>query len=353
MTLRALATPGHTPNHLSYLLTVDDTPQAIFSGGSLLYGAVGRTDLISSNLTEELARAQHRSARLLAELPGEIDLYPTHGFGSFCASAPPSETEPSHALAAQRDSNAALIEDEDGFVRDLLAGYSLFPRYYAHMAPINREGAAAPELALPPEIELGEVGRRINEGQWVIDLRTRTEFGASHVAGTINFPTGDLLSTYVGWVVPWGAPLTVVATPEESVRRARRDLGRIGIEWLSWSRLHLADLKNALGRSSYRVTNFEGLAEALRAQDVQILDARRPDEWRQRHIKNAINIHLADLPTRIGELPDRPTWVHCAAGYRAAVAASLLDRAGREVVLVDDDIGRVEEAGLDLVSGSE
>jgi rhodanese-related sulfurtransferase len=99
------------------------------------------------------------------------------------------------------------------------------------------------------------------------------------------------------------------------------------------------------------VTNFAGLARALPSQDVQILDARRPDEYRQGHIKNAINIHLADLPSRIGELPDRPTWVHCAAGYRAAVAASLLDRAGREVILVDDDISKIEEAGIDLVTG--
>ncbi|MGC1184765.1 MAG: MBL fold metallo-hydrolase [Candidatus Dormiibacterota bacterium] len=354
MTLQALATPGHTANHLSYLLLVEDTPQAVFSGGSLLYGSVGRTDLVSSSLTEELARAQHRSALRLAALPGEIDLYPTHGFGSFCASAPPPVTEPSHTLATQRDSNPAMTDDEEGFVRDLLAGYSLYPRYYVHMAPLNLGGATPPDLSLPAEIEIQQVGRRIQDGEWVVDLRPRTEFGASHVAGTVNFPTGDLLATYVGWVVPWGEALTVVATPEESVCRARRDLARIGIDWLSaWSRAPLAQLEEQLGRSSYQVTNFDGLAEALRSQDVQILDARRPDEWRQRHIKNAINIHLADLPTRIGELPDRPTWVHCAAGYRAAVAASLLDRAGREVVLVDDIIDRVEEVGLDMVSGPE
>jgi glyoxylase-like metal-dependent hydrolase (beta-lactamase superfamily II)/rhodanese-related sulfurtransferase len=354
MTLQALATPGHTTSHLSFLISSEDGPGALFSGGSLLYGAVGRTDLVSPGLTEELAHAQHRSALRLAALPAELDLYPTHGFGSFCASLPISAIEPSHTIGTQRATNPAMTADEEGFVKALLAGYSLYPRYYAHMGALNLEGAAAPDLALPEEIDNLEIGRRIRGGEWVIDLRPRTEFGPSHVAGTVNFPTGDQLATYVGWVVPWGAALTLVASSLEVVSRARRDLARIGIDWLAgWSSAPLAELQEALGSSSYLVTDFQGLAEAIRSRDVQILDARRPDEWRARHIKNAINIHLPDLPTRLTELPDKPTWVHCAAGYRAAVAASLLDRAGREVVLVDDDIGRLEEAGLELESGPE
>lgn len=354
MTLQTLATPGHTRSHLSFLLSVGGRPQALFSGGSLLYGAVGRTDLVSPELTEELARAQHRSALRLAALPAELDLYPTHGFGSFCASGSISATDPGHTIGIQRASNPAMTDDEEGFVKALLAGYSVYPRYYAHMGALNLEGAAAPDLALPPEVEVAEVGRRIRSEEWVIDLRPRTEFGPSHVVGTVNFPTGEQLATYVGWVVPWGAPLTLVASSQAFVGRARRDLARIGIDWLAgWSSVPLAELQTALGSSSYRVTDFQGLAEAVRSQDVQILDARRPDEWRERHIKNSINIHLPDLPTRLSELPDRPTWVHCGTGYRAAVAASLLDRAGREVVLVDDVIGRLDEVGLELVSGSE
>ena len=354
MTLQALATPGHTSSHLSFLVGAENRPRALFSGGSLLYGAVGRTDLVSPSLTEELAHAQHRSVLRLAALPAELDLYPTHGFGSFCASGPISSTEPSHTIGTQRASNPAMTDDEEGFVRTLLAGYSLYPRYYAHMSALNLKGASNPDLALPPEIDIAEVGSRIQAGEWVIDLRPRTEFGPSHVAGTVNFPTGDQLATYVGWVVPWGAPLTLVASSREVVRRARRDLARIGIDGLAgWSSAPLAELEAALESSSYLVTDFRGLAEAVRSRDVQILDARRPDEWRARHIKNAINIHLADLPNRLHELPVRPTWVHCAAGYRAAVAASLLDRAGREVVLVDDDIGRLEEVGLELVSGAQ
>ncbi|HUY57028.1 MAG TPA: MBL fold metallo-hydrolase [Candidatus Micrarchaeaceae archaeon] len=354
MTLQALATPGHTQSHLSFLIDSKQGPKALFSGGSLLYGAVGRTDLVSPALAEALAHAQYRSALRLAALPPELDLYPTHGFGSFCASGSTSATEPEHNVGTQRFSNPALTEDEDDFVKALLAGYSEYPRYYAHMAAINLAGAAAPALGPPPEIDTAEVGRRIRDHDWVIDLRPRTEFGPSHLAGTVNFPIGDQLATYVGWVIPWGAPLTLLSSSRELVTRARRDLARIGIDGLAgWSSAPQAELQAAHGRSSYLVTDFLGLAEAVRSEGVQILDARRPDEWRERHIKNSINIHLPDLPSRLVELPDRPTWVHCAAGYRSAVAASLLDRAGREVVLVDDDIARLGEVGLELESGPE
>jgi hydroxyacylglutathione hydrolase len=349
MTVQTLSTPGHTPSHLSFLLWSEKAPRALFSGGSLLYGAVGRTDLVSPDLTEALAHAQHQSALRLAALPDAVELYPTHGFGSFCASGPMSGSEPNHSISTQRASNPAMTDDEQAFVSGLLAGYSLYPRYYAHMAPLNREGASAPDRSLPPEIEINEIGRRIRAQEWVVDVRSRTDFSASHVAGTLNFPSGLLLATYVGWVVPWGAPITLVASSRSDVMRTQRDLARIGIDWLAgWSQTPLRELQSAFGSSSYWVTDFTGLARALGEQQVVVLDARRPDEWRQGHIKGAINIHLPDLPARLSELPNRPTWVHCAAGYRASIAASLLDRAGREVVLVDDEIDNLARAGLEV-----
>jgi rhodanese-related sulfurtransferase len=281
-----------------------------------------------------------------------VDLYPTHGFGSFCASAPMSDSEPNHSIRTQRASNPAMTDDEAAFVSGRLAGYSLYPRYYAHMAPLNRAGASAPDRSLPAEVEIDEIGRRIRAQEWVVDLRSRTDFGASHVAGTLNFPSGLLLATYMGWVVPWGAPITLVGSSRSDVMRTQRDLARIGIDWLAgWSQSPLAELQSALGSSSYRVTDFAGLARALGEQRVLVLDARRPEEWRQGHIKGATNIHLPDLPERLSELPDQPIWVHCAAGYRASIAASLLDRAGREVVLVDDEIDNLAKAGMELETG--
>ncbi|MGH7691427.1 MAG: MBL fold metallo-hydrolase [Candidatus Dormibacteria bacterium] len=355
MTVEALATPGHTSNHLSFVVWDGPRPRALFSGGALLYGAVGRTDLVSPDLTEELARAQHRSARRVAQLPDELELYPTHGFGSFCSSGSTSSAlgaGDQTTLGAQRTANPALREEEQEFVRELLAGYTLYPRYYEQMAPLNLKGGAPLDLSLPPVVEVAEVGRRIRAGEWVVDLRPRTEFGPEHVAGTVNFPIGEQLATYLGWVVPWGAPLTLLDQSPAVVGRARRDLARIGIDHLAgWSPASHQELQQSLGNSSYQVTDFQGLAQALRSSDVQVLDVRRPDEWHERHIQGSINIHLPDLPTRVHELPERLTWVHCASGYRAAVGASLLDRAGREVVLVDDDIVRLDQVGLELVVG--
>ncbi|MGH7608702.1 MAG: MBL fold metallo-hydrolase [Candidatus Dormibacteria bacterium] len=350
MHLQALATPGHTPTHLAYLLSSDGREQAVFSGGSLLYGALGRTDLVSASRSAELARAQLRSAHGLLALEDELRLYPTHGFGSFCASAVASEVGAQGTIGDERRGNpAAAARDEEAFVRDLLGGYTAYPTYYAHMGPGNRSGAAAPDLTLPPALGLAEVGQRIRQRQWVIDLRTRLAFGADHVRGTLNFPSGLHLATYVGWVVPWKAPLSIVGSAQEEVLRARRDLSRIGVDWLAgWCPTPLAELEAELGRSSYQVTDFAGLARAMSSGAVQVLDARRPDEWRQGHVRGSINIHLPDLPARLAELPRHPTWVHCTAGYRASIAASLLDREGWEVVLVDDDFGRAPETGLPL-----
>ncbi|MGH7610603.1 MAG: MBL fold metallo-hydrolase [Candidatus Dormibacteria bacterium] len=349
LSLEAIATPGHTPTHLSYLLAEGEREVGVFSGGSLLYGAVGRTDLISADQTSALARAQLRSARRLLRLGEGVGLYPTHGFGSFCASHSASSGVQAATIGSERIGNPAGADDDEAFLRELLAGYTAYPTYYERMAPLNRLGPSAPDLSLPPQLDLDEISRRIQAREWVIDLRARREFAKEHARGTLNFPTGLLLATYVGWVVPWGEPLTVVCSSAQQVTRARRDLARIGVDWLTgWSPLPPAALRQRLGGSSYQVTDFSGLARALRSGQLQVLDARRPDEWLQGHVRGALNIHLPDLPRRLGELARLPTWVHCTAGYRASIAASLLDREGFEVVLVDDDFANADPAGLPL-----
>ncbi len=348
MTLQALATPGHTSHHLAWLLTQDADPGALFSGGSLLYGAVGRTDLVSPQLTEGLAREQHRSARRLGGLPPSLSLYPTHGFGSFCSAG--GGGSEGGTLGQELQGNPALLEGEADFVSEILANYTVYPTYYREMAPLNRRGLAAPDLGLPPEMDADHLADRIAARDWVVDLRPRTEFARGHVRGTVNFPACEQLATYIGWVIPWGLPLTLMAGGREAVLRARRDLCRIGIDRLDgWWPGPLAEVEARIGRASYRVSDFAGLARAKSAGEVAVLDVRRPDEWRRGHIRGAVNIHLPELPGRLGEIPENSIWVHCGSGYRAAAAASILDREGREVVLVDDEVSRLEESGLALV----
>jgi glyoxylase-like metal-dependent hydrolase (beta-lactamase superfamily II)/rhodanese-related sulfurtransferase len=345
LTLTAMATPGHTPGHLSYVLRADEgTPAAVFTGGSLLYGAVGRTDLIAPDQTVALTRAQYRSVRRLAgDLPDPVAVYPTHGFGSFCSATPASGT--SSTIGAERVSNIALTSDEESFVKELLAGLGAYPRYYEHMGPANRRGPAAPDLSSPRTAGPDELRRRIGAGEWVVDLRQRRAFAGLHLTGSISVESGDPFATYLGWTMAWGTPLTLIGDSAGQVARAQRELARIGIAPAAAATGTVEQL--AGGRlSGYQVSDFAGLAASWSQTGRVILDVRRPDEWRAGHLAGAVHIPFWELERRPGEVPAGEVWVHCASGFRASIAASLLDRAGRRVVHVDDDWERVARLGL-------
>jgi hydroxyacylglutathione hydrolase len=353
MQVRVLATPGHTPNHVSYAVTDGKGPGVVLTGGSLLYGTVGRTDLIGAEVTDELTRAQWRSAHRLVEvLPGETQVLPTHGFGSFCSSSPTSGATVS-TLDQERTQNLALVtEDEERFVKTLLAGLAAYPRYYAHMGAQNLSGPSAPDLTPPAALDPGELARRLRAGEWVVDLRSRQAYATSHLAGTVCIEQGTLFTTYFGWVLPYGAPVTLVGDTPEQVAQAQRDLCRIGLEHLAGAATGaLERLAEGIGLRSYPSVDFAELARALGAgEPVVVLDVRRDDEWESAgHLPDAIHVPIHELLERIDELPAGRLWVHCAAGFRAAVAASLLDRAGRDVVVVDDDFSRARAAGLEVV----
>ncbi|MGH9151095.1 MAG: MBL fold metallo-hydrolase, partial [Acidimicrobiales bacterium] len=183
LVVRALHTPGHTPAHLSWVVSSGGRPVAAFTGGSMLYGTVGRTDLISPEATDGLTRAQFHSVRRLArELADDVGVHPTHGFGSFCASAPASGADRS-TIGREREDNVALtIDDEERFVAHLLGGVTAHPRYYAHMAPINRRGPAPVDLSAPEPADPAELRRRVAAGQWVVDVRPRASFARAHLA---------------------------------------------------------------------------------------------------------------------------------------------------------------------------
>ncbi len=347
MTVRTVATPGHTPHHLAYMLVEDGEPTMVFTGGSLLYGAVGRTDLAGAERTEELTRAQYRSVnRLLDELTGGVDVRPTHGFGSFCSSTPAPATDASTVERERRSNTAATAPTEDAFVREVRAGLTAYPRYYAHMGAINRAGPAPLDLSPAPEAEVAALRRRVEAGDWVIDLRLRRVFAAAHVAGTVNIEAGDSLATYLGWVVPWGAPITLLGETDDEVGEAQRDIARIGIDRPAGA---ASGGLEVYGRGaqvrSYAVAEFSDLADQ---REVTVLDVRRDDEWAEGHIADAVHVPLPDLVDRLGEVPQGELWVHCRTGFRAAIGSSLLARAGRSVVLVDDDFEAAAAAGLEI-----
>ncbi len=352
LTVTALHTPGHTPNHMSYALSEDGETVAVFTGGSMLFGAVGRTDLIGEEMTDQLTRAQYRSVRRLAtELPEEASVLPTHGFGSFCSA---SETSgDSSTIGHERSHNIALLtDDEDRFVEQLLGGLGAYPRYYAHMGGLNAAGPAAPDLSPPEEVDATELWKRIEAGEWVVDLRQRLAFARLHLAGTVSIELGDSFATYFGWALPWEAPVTLVGDSAEQVAEARRQLVRIGVDGLAGAAVGDAEALAGDRRGGYRVAKFADLAEVFDRDDVSVLDVRRRDEWEQGHLAGALHVPFWELPERVDELPGGEIWVHCLSGYRASIAASLVDRAGRTAVLVDDDWARAAELGLPVEAPS-
>ncbi|HVW79544.1 MAG TPA: MBL fold metallo-hydrolase [Mycobacteriales bacterium] len=350
LSVRVVATPGHTPGHLSYVVTDAGGATAVFSGGSLLYGAVGRTDLISPDLTHPLALAQYRSVRRLADsLPDDAALYPTHGFGSFCSSGPPSPSASAGGtIGDERRNNLALTApDEAEFVHTVVAGFTPYPAYYAHMAPRNAAGVTAADLSEARAADAEEIARRLAAGEWVVDIRSRREFAADHLAGSIAVELGTQFATYLGWIFPYGEPLTLLGESAEQIAAAQRQLARIGIDRpTAVAHGPLDSIAPALPRRSFRRATFAELDHASRG-GATVLDVRRHDERdRDGAIPGATHLPLPELMARLPELPKHSWWVHCASGFRATIAASLLDRAGHQVVLVDDSFASAREHDL-------
>ena len=349
MRVRAIATPGHTFAHLSYALSDGDEPCAVFTGGSLLYGSTGRPDLLGAEHADALARHQHASAhKLTQELPDDTELYPTHGFGSFCSATKSDAT--ASTLGEEKESNPVLTQDEETYVRELLDGLGAWPAYYVHMGPANAAGPSAPDLSPVQSAEADELRRRIEAGEWVVDLRNRTAFAAGHARGTFNFGLDGAFSTYLGWLIEWGTPVTLLGETAEDVATAQRELVRIGIDRpAAQATGDVRDWSDGeLG--SFPTATFEDLEKVRHHRDVVVLDVRRADEHQDAAISGAVNIPIHELPHRLSDVPNGEVWVHCASGYRASVAASFVASTGRTPVAIDDSFENAEKVGLHLVS---
>ena len=342
-TVKAVATPGHTHTHLSFIVE-DGEKQAVFSGGSLLYGSVGRTDLVAASDTV---------GRLVEQADRSAALFPTHGFGSFCSSGPATGADES-TIGEQLTGNHALTDpDEDHFVRELIANLTAYPSYYAHMGPSNVQGPGAADLSVPESVDPAELNRRLEDGEWVVDLRNRTAFAAGHAPGTLNFGLDGAFSTYLGWMIEWGTSVTLLGETAEQVAEAQRDMARIGLgkpaamatgkpdEWADGAPL-----------GSFPVATFKDLKVAMDSgEDLLVLDVRRGAEYDESHIEGAVNVPIHAILAHIDDVPRKKLWVHCAGGYRASVVASILDARGYDVVSVDDSFGEsAGPAGLPIVA---
>ncbi|MFJ3307634.1 rhodanese-like domain-containing protein [Streptomyces sp. NPDC086549] len=350
LTLRALATPGHTDEHLSFLLLDGDRELGVFTGGSMIVNSAARTDLQGADRREELARAQYRSLRRLATLPDGTAVWPTHGAGSFC-SAPPG-TERTTTIGAQKKTNPLLAApDEDTFVRQLVASLGSYPAYFDRLAEANRRGpgilAGQPRLS---DLDVGQVKALLADGGQVVDVRPAGEYAAGHIPGSLSIPLRDQFATWLGWLLPDTAPLAFVTADDQDLSELVWQSYKIGYERLA-GRL-AGGMAAWLADGNPRATT--AFLTADRAGNRPYLDVRQRAEFAAGHVPGALGIELGTLAAQAVDAPARPV-VACGHGERAMTAASLLERAGHTNVAVLDG-GPADYAaahGHHLVQGTE
>jgi hydroxyacylglutathione hydrolase len=325
LTLQALATPGHTAEHLAYLLLDGTSPLGVFTGGSLLVGAAARTDLTGAEHTADLARAQYRSLQRLARLPEGTTVYPTHGAGSFC-SAPPG-AERTSSIGVERRTNPYLSSpDEDTFVAALLASLGSYPPYFDRLGDINRLGPEVfnhdmPLTALSPQA----VQVLLGSGAEIVDVRPFEGYAHAHIPGSLSIPLRDVFATWLGWLVPSATTqLVIVRDPDQDLDDVVWQAAKIGYDHLAGE---LADGLRGWTDAGFDVSRNR-LSTPLSADPRTVVDVRQGFEFATGHVPGAANIELGSLDAAANDLAGREVVVMCGHGERAATAASVLERAG-------------------------
>ena len=329
--LTAWATPGHTDEHLAYLLGDGERPLGVFTGGSLIVGSAARTDLLGADRAQELAHAQYRSLQRLSRLPDPTAVWPTHGAGSFC-SAPPGAARTS-TIGRERATNPLLAQpDADAFAEALLGALGSYPPYFARLGEINRRGPALldPAAGRLAPLTVSQVRTLRDGGATVLDVRPVPDYAAGHIPGVVSIPLRTQFASWLGWLVSPDSPLVVVRDPDQDPEEIAWQALKIGYERL------VGELDGGMpawvtaGQSvcpTELVTPeaVQGLSGARRAAGRRV-PRRSPARRDPRRARCA----------RRGRGPaaDRPTVLMCGHGERAAGAASLLERAGHHHLAV-------------------
>jgi hydroxyacylglutathione hydrolase len=333
--LDVLHTPGHTPEHICFLITdtaVGDRPMGIISGDFLFVGDVGRPDLLEraanvSGSMERAARQLYASLKRLASFPDYLQVWPGHGAGSACGKA--LGAVPQTTLGYERLYNPALqVETEDDFVRWVLSDQPEPPRYFAEMKRLNRDGPpAAPEIVIHRS-DANAIEEAVAAGAWVVDVRSSKDFAREHVPGTINIPSSKSLVTYAGTVLSYDRPIVIIAKTQDQAVTVLRQLRLIGLDQSTGvATLEVFQQLKSAGRpmQSVRLIEPRALADKLEANGTRVIDVRGRSEWNHGHLPNATHIYLGDIENAARTLQlDEPIVVHCQSGTRSSIAASLL-----------------------------
>ena len=335
-------TPGHTPEHLSFLVTdtpATDKPMGAVTGDFVFVGDVGRPDLLEkaakiAGTMEAGARTLFRSLQRFKQLPDYLQIWPGHGAGSACGKA--LGAVPFSTIGYERIANWGFtVSDADEFVQMVLVGQPEPPRYFAEMKRINKAGPRVlGGFRRPERLPDSRLEALLVEGALVVDTRTATEYAARHVPGTINIPLNKSFNTWAGWLVPYDRDFFLIVRDSctHCVDEAVRDLAMIGLDRVTgYLGAEVIEAWAAAGHELGTVPQISAgeLAERRRVGDVTVLDVRGHAEWDAGHLPGVENIPVGYLTERLDEVPrDRPVVVHCQSGARSAIAASVLRAKG-------------------------
>jgi hydroxyacylglutathione hydrolase len=338
--VEAIHTPGHTPEHLTFLLTdtaVGNEPMGALTGDFIFVGDVGRPDLLEraagfAGTMEAGARELFKSLAEFKTRPDYLQLWPGHGAGSACGKA--LGAMPQSTLGYEKLFNwALLIEDEEEFVREVLSGQPEPPKYFARMKHVNRAGPSDAPRSVPPAVDASRIQAALHENATVIDMRPPQEFARAHAKGTFNIPRNKSFLNWAGALAPYDQDVFFIGDATDAGRTSlSQDLSLIGLERIAG--VFPAESINELfsnGIESLSVPSATTDSVKLNGSHV-ILDVRKRSEYAEGHIPDALNIPLAELPDRLGEIPEGEVVVHCQGGSRSAIAASILQLHGRDEV---------------------
>lgn len=337
LVIRPIHTPGHTPEHTSYLILVDGEVGAVFTGGSLLVGAAGRSDLLGDEFAHQLAVLQYGSLQRLGGLPEETGVFPTHGEGSFCTASGAGRT--TSTIALEKAENPLFkFTDADSFAKNQLSGLVPYPTYYAHMGPANRLGPHALPTPVVPTLNPQDVAAAVAEGASILDGRDRHAYAAGHIPGSLGVEMGDSFAPWTGWLLPFDAPIVLVLDEGQDAVTAATELGRIGFEHVRGVLTDIEGWQDEFGTlDSYREVTIADLTAAMVSQpDLQVLDVRDPMEWAGGHLDGTMHHYLPDLASGLPSSidPTKEVWLVCRTGNRASIGAGLVEGHGFRPVVV-------------------
>jgi rhodanese-related sulfurtransferase len=316
---------------------LDGAPHAVFTGGSLLVGAAGRSDLLGEQYAHQLAVLQWGSFQRLGQLPDATGVYPTHGEGSFCTASGAGRT--TSTIGQEKEENPLFgFGDPEPFAANQLAGLVPYPSYYAHMGPTNKQDPTALPAPAVPDVDADAIAGHLATGGVVLDGRNRYAFAAGHVPGSVGIELGDSFAPWTGWLFDFNTPIMLVLDADQDAAEAAIELGRIGFVQV---RGVMRGMDGWIG-SGREVRSYRNVAidELMAARDadpnIQVIDVRDPQEWAAGHIEGSVHRYVPDVRGNLAEEVDvtKPVWLVCRTGNRASIVAGIVEELGLTPIVV-------------------